>query len=178
MFVKVYYLSVRLKKPEREMNQGVCAFYAREEYELKFSRCNILSIPVKKYISCESIEKQTNGKDLEYLLQSHLDEESLINVYPSGTMGAFTYFNPNQLLSISKSWQLLDKGFLNPLNKVNLKKDEMGSSSKKCQEKESVSDLPDQERKATFSEKMKETSSETSCYPLLDISILLRTSKR
>ena len=159
LYLKLYYLYDTIRDSKREIDDFVCTFYAHEKFELKYSKCNILHIQLKGTFSAKSIENQTTIKALESLLQSRLNDESWVGVFRSGTMGAYTNFNPNKPFSIYNRWKsLLFEGYLEPGYEEGLKKEEMETSLQKDLELQSASDSSMQEIEAVFLKQLKEAT--------------------
>jgi len=179
LYLKLYYLSDIIRGSEREIDDFVCAFYAHGKFELEYSKCNILRIPLEQPISAESIEKLTNIKDLEFLLQSQLNGKSWIGVYPSGTMGSFTHYNPNQPLSIYNKWKsLLFEGYLELGYEDRLKQEEMESNSKNNQKKGSTSSTSTLSAGEIFWKELKEQPYDNSWMGQAEVMNFSRTLKK
>jgi hypothetical protein len=115
IYLKLYYVSEIIRDSLREIEDFVCAFYAHEKFEFKYTRCNILKIPLKQKIEEKSIDKLTNIHDLELLLQTQIEDDSWVGVDHLGTQGAYINDNPNKPKLIYYKWkQLLFEGFLEP----------------------------------------------------------------
>lgn len=170
LYLKLYYLSDTIRDSKREIDDFVCAFYAHEKFNLKYSKCNILKIPLEGTFSAKSIENQISIKALEFLLQSRLNDKSWIGVYPSGTMGSFTHYNPNQPLSTYNKWKsLLFEGYLEPGYEERLKQEEMESNSRINQEKKSASGTSTQATRPTLLERLREMPYDNSRIGEVDI---------
>jgi hypothetical protein len=159
LYLKLYYLSDTIRDSKREIDDFVCTFYAHEKFELKYSKCNILHIHLKGTFSAKCIENQTTIKALESLLQSRLNDESWVGVFSSGTMGAYTNFNPNKPFSIYNRWKsLLFEGYLEPEYEEGLKQEEMESNSQNDLELQSASGSSMQEIEVGFLKQLKEAT--------------------
>lgn len=115
LYLKLYYIKEISIESKKKIEDFVCAFYANEKFELKYSRCNIIMIPIEKKMEEADFEKQKSIGNIEALLQLQLKEDSWVGVDKSGTEGAYTNSYPNKSKPIYNSWkQLLFEGFLEP----------------------------------------------------------------
>lgn len=90
LFVKLYYVEDRVKENKREIEQFVSSFYLHEPYNLNYSRCNIIRIPLKLPVNETTVHQLRNAQEAEALIQWQLNETSWVGVDHSGTQGGLT----------------------------------------------------------------------------------------
>lgn len=87
LFVKLYYLEERVKENKRAVEQFVASFYFHEKYNVKYTRCNIIRIPLQIIVEESTIQQLSSVREAEALLQWQLQEDSWIGVDYTGSEG-------------------------------------------------------------------------------------------
>lgn len=114
LYLKLYYFDNKVRENKREMEQFVSSYYLHEMYQLKYTKCNIIRIPLKINIEDEVIELQDDTSSIESLLQLQLTEDSWIGVDYTGTQGGLTIgANPDSSVHRRRK-ELLLEGYMNP----------------------------------------------------------------
>lgn len=90
LYIKLYYVEDRVKENKREVEQFVSSFYLYEKYNLKYTTCNIIRIPLRSSIDETTIQELSNAKEAEALLQWQLTDDSWVGVDYLGTEGGLT----------------------------------------------------------------------------------------
>ena len=114
LYVKLYYFEERVKENKRDIEQFISSFYLHEKYNLKYTSCNIIRIPLKTSIEETTIHQLKNAREAETLIQWQLKEDSWIGVDYFGTEGGLTLeANPNR-----EEYELAKQALLNGLLNV------------------------------------------------------------
>ena len=122
LYLKLYYFTNKAKDNKREIEKFVSSYYMHEKDQLKYTKCNIIRIPLKIQIEDDLIQIQKDISSLESLLQLQLTEESWVGVDFTGTSGGLTIgVNHNYSIHLHRK-NLLDKGCMNTNYEIEMNK--------------------------------------------------------
>lgn len=114
LYLKLYYFTNKVKDNKREIEKFVSSYYMHEKDQLKYTKCNLIRIPLKIQIDDEVIQLQKDISSLELLLQLQLTEESWVGVDYTGTSGGLTIGVNHDYNTHLQRKKLLVEGYMHP----------------------------------------------------------------
>ena len=112
LYLKLYYFEKKIRDNKRQMEEFVAAYYLHEKKNLKYSRCNIIRIPLKEQIEDFTLQSINNISSIEFLLQSQLKEDSWIGIDFTGTTGGLTIIPHQKKVAHERHKKLLMEGYM------------------------------------------------------------------
>jgi hypothetical protein len=132
LYLKLYYFTNKAKDNKREIEQFVSSYYLHEKDQLKYTKCNIIRIPLKIEIDEELIQAQNDISSLESLLHHQLTEKSWVGVDFTGTSGGLTIgVNHDHSIHLQRK-NLFDKVYIDTSYEIEMNNSlEINDSSKR-----------------------------------------------